>query len=311
MEMREIFARKLVEEAQNNEKVVVLDADLNTSTRTDIFKEAFPTRFIQCGIAEQNMFGWASGLASLGYIPFPSTFAAFAATRAADQINISIAYPRLNVKIPGSYCGVSTGKAGATHQTIQDMAIMRSMPNMRVLDAADGEELRQMISAMLEYEGPVYFRVLRPEVPKVFDTDYRFNWKPVLLKEGVDITLIGTGLMTHRCLEAATELTGMGINAAVLHVPCLKPLDEELLLKSAAQTGIVVTAENHSIIGGLGSAVTEILSQKAPAMVKRVGVNDLFVETGEDNEIYEKYGLTVKNIVDTAVSGLNEKRCKK
>ena len=308
MQMREIFTKKLVEEAQRNEKIVVLDADLNTSTRTDIFKEAFPTRFIQCGIAEQNMFGWASGLAALGFIPFPSTFAAFAVTRAADQINISIAYPRLNVKIAGSYCGISTGKAGATHQTIQDMAIMRSMPNMRVLDAADGEELKQMIQAMLEYDGPVYFRVLRPEVPQVFDADYHFNWNPVLLKEGKDITLIGTGLMTHRCLEAAKELTNMGIDAAVLHVPCLKPLDGELLMKSAARTGIVVTAENHSIIGGLGSAVMEILSENTPVMVKRVGVKDLFVETGDDNDIYEKYGLTVKDIINTAVAGFNEKR---
>ena len=308
MEMREVFTRTLIEEAHKNEKIVVLDADLNTSTRTDIFKETFPTRFIQCGIAEQNMFGWASGLATLGYIPFPSTFAAFTVTRAADQINISIAYPRLNVKIAGSYCGISTGKAGATHQTIQDMAIMRSMPNMRVLDAADREELGQMIRAMLEYDGPVYFRVLRPEVPQVFDTDYHFNWKPILLKEGKDITLIGTGLMTHRCLEAAKELTNMGIDAAVLHVPCLKPLDGVLLLKLAALTGIVITAENHSIIGGLGSAVAEILSEKIPVMVKRVGVNDMYVETGDDNDIYEKYGLTVKDIVHTALAGLNEKR---
>lgn len=307
MEMREVFTRKLVEISQKDERIVVLDADLNTSTRTAIYKEAFPTRFIQCGIAEQNMFGWASGLATLGYIPFPSTFAAFAVTRAADQINLSIAYPRLNVKIPGSYCGISTGKAGATHQIIQDMAIMRSMPNMRVLDAADSNELRQMLDTMIEYDGPVYFRVLRPAVPDVFDTSYRFDWKPVLLKEGKDLMLVGTGLMTHRCLEAAKELSSRGIDAAVMHVPCLKPMDGELLLKFAALTGIIITAENHSVVGGLGSAVAETVSEKIPALVRRVGVGDTFVETGDDNEVYEKYGLTVRHIFDTAVAAWSER----
>jgi transketolase len=301
MEMREVFARKLVELSQKDDRIIVLDADLNTSTRTDIYKEAYPARFIQCGIAEQNMFGWAAGLATLGYIPFPSTFAAFAVTRSVDQVNLSISYPRLNVKIPGSYCGISTGKAGATHQTVQDLAIMRSMPNMRVLDAADSEELRQMMDAMTAYDGPVYFRVLRPEVPQVFDSTYSFDWKPVLLKNGKDITMIGTGLMTFRILEAAKELTNMGIDAAVLHVPCLKPLDTGLILEFAAHTGRIVTAENHSVIGGLGSAVAEIITEKVPAIIKRVGVHDLFVETGDDNEIYEKYGLTVGHIVGAAV----------
>lgn len=301
MEMREVFARKLVELSQKDDRVIVLDADLNTSTRTDIYKEACPARFVQCGIAEQNMFGWAAGLATLGYIPFPSTFAAFAVTRSADQVNLSIAYPRLNVKIPGSYCGISTGKAGATHQTVQDLAIMRSMPNMRVLDAADSEELRQMMDAMIGYDGPVYFRVLRPEVPQVFDSSYRFDWKPVLLKDGKDITLIGTGLMTFRSLEAARELNTMGIDAAVVHVPCLKPLDTDLILEYAARTKIIVTSENHSIVGGLGSAAAEIISEKTPAIIKRVGVNDTFVETGDDNEIYEKYGLTAGHIVRAAV----------
>ena len=301
MEMREVFARKLVELSEKDERIIVMDADLNTSTKTDIFMEAYPARFIQCGIAEQNMFGWAAGLATLGYIPFPSTFAAFAVTRAADQINLSIAYPELNVKIPGSYCGISTGKAGATHQTVQDLAIMRSMPNMRVLDAADSEELKQMMDAMLQYEGPVYFRVLRPQIPKVFDSTYHFDWKPVLLKDGKDIALIGTGFMTHLVVEAAKVLTDKGVEAAILHVPCLKPLDQELILKYAAKTGKIVTAENHSVIGGLGSAVAEIVTEKIPAIIKRVGVADTFVETGDDDEIYQKYGLTVGHIVKEAL----------
>lgn len=301
MEMREVFARKLIELAQKDDRIIALDADLNTSTRTDLFKEACPQRFIQCGIAEQNMFGWAAGLATLGYVPFPSTFAAFAVTRSADQINLSIAYPKLNVKIPGSYCGISTGKAGATHQTVQDLAIMRSMPNMRVLDAADGEELRQMMDAMIAADGPVYFRVLRPEIPAVFGSAYRFDWKPVLIRDGKDLALIGTGLMTARNIEAARELSVRGIDAAVLHVPCLKPLDPCLILEYAARTGKMVTAENHSVIGGLGSAVAEIVSDKAPALVKRVGVSDSFVETGDDDEIYEKYGLTARHVIDKAV----------
>jgi transketolase len=301
MEMREVFAKKLIELSQKDDRIIVLDADLNTSTKTDLFKEVYPARFIQCGIAEQNMFGWAAGLATLGYIPFPSTFAAFAVTRSADQINLSIAYPKLNVKIPGSYCGISTGKAGATHQTVQDLAIMRSMPNMRVLDAADSEELRQMMDAMIAMDGPVYFRILRPEIPMVFGNTYRFDWKPVLIRDGRDLTLIGTGLMTARNIEAARELSNRGIDAAVLHVPCLKPLDSGLILEYAARTGRIVTAENHSIIGGLGSAVAEIVSERMPIIIKRVGVDDLFVETGDDNEIYEKYGLTVRHVIDKAV----------
>jgi len=306
MEMREVFAKKLVELSQKDDRIIVLDGDLNTSTKTDLYKEAFPTRFIQCGIAEQNMFGWAAGLATLGYIPFPSTFAAFAVTRAADQVNLSIAYPRLNVKIPGSYCGISTGKAGATHQTVQDLAIMRSMPNMRVLDAADGGELEQMMDAMIAYDGPVYFRVLRPEVPRVFDNAYRFDWKPALLKDGKDITLVSTGFMTHRAVEAAKELGAGGIDAAVVHVPCLKPLDASLILAYAASTGKIVTAENHSVIGGLGGAVAEAVAGKAPAVIKRVGVNDMFVETGDDDEIYEKYGLTVRHIIQAATEAIDE-----
>ena len=307
-EIRDIFGEKLIEIGRRNEKVIVLDADLNTSTRIDMFKEAFPSRFIQVGIAEQNMFGMAAGIASCGLVPFPTTFAVFSSKRACDQISISIAYPKLNVKIPGCYAGVFTGKSGATHQSVEDLAIMRSMPNMRVLDAGDGNELEQMMDAMVEYEGPVYFRVLRPSVSTVFKSDYKFNWKPVLLKDGKDIGILTTGVMTSLGLMAAAELEKQKIDASVLHIPCLKPLDPELLVKVATRCGLIVTAENHSIIGGLGGAVCELLSENCPVPVKRVGVEDYFVETGEDEDIKEKYGLTAENIKNSALALLRSRK---
>ena len=306
-EIRDIFGKKLAKLAAKNNRVIVLDADLNTSTKIDIFKHAFPARFIQVGIAEQNMFGMAAGIASCGLIPFPTTFAVFASKRACDQISISIAYPMLNVKIPGCYAGVFTGKSGATHQSVEDLAIMRSMPNMRVLDAADGNELEQIMDAIVEYVGPVYFRVLKSAVTPVFDKDYKFNWKPVLLKDGNDVAIVTTGIMTSIGVHAVKELGKQKINAALLHVPCLKPLDPELLIKIASKCGAVVTAENHSIIGGLGGAISEILSENFPVPVKRVGVEDFFVETGEDEDIKEKYGLTVENIKKSAMSLINKK----
>lgn len=295
-EMRDIFGETLIELGRQDNRIIALDADLNTSTKIDGFKQALPSQFIQMGIAEQNMFGWAAGLAASGLIPFPTTFAVFASKRACDQVSISIAYPRLNVKIPGCYCGISTGKSGATHQSVEDIAIMRSMPNMRVLDAADAIELKQMMKAMVEYDGPVYFRVLRPAVPDVFDENYRFDWKPVLIRDGHDVAIITTGYMTGVGLNAAAELEKEGLRAAVVHVPCLKPLDTELLVSIARKCGSVVTAENHSIIGGLGGAVSELLSEECPVPIKRVGVRDEFVETGEDEDILEKYGLTVKDV---------------
>lgn len=306
-EMRDIFGETLVELGKNDSRIIALDSDLNTSTRTDMFKEALPNQFIQLGIAEQNMFGWAAGLATFGLIPFPTTFAVFATKRACDQVSISIAYPKLNVKIPGCYCGISTGKSGATHQSVEDLAIMRSMPNMRVLDAADGNELKQMMKEMVKYEGPVYFRVLRPAVPDVFDNDYRFNWKPVLLRDGKDVAIISTGFMTHRSLLAADILAIEGIKASVLHVPCLKPLDPELVVKVAESCGAVITAENHSIIGGLGGAITELLSEEYPVRIMRIGVRDYFVETGEDEDILKKYGLLSNDIADAARKILRKK----
>lgn len=305
-EMRELFGEKLVNLGKSNKKMIVLDADLNTSTRTDLFKEELPGQFIQIGIAEQNLFGWAAGLATFGFIPFPTTFAAFAAKRALDQIRVSIAYPGLNVKIPGCYAGISTGKGGASHQVVEDLAVMRAMPNMRVLYAGDGNELMQMMDAIVEYEGPVYFRVLKPALPSIFNEAYKFNWKPVQLRNGKDIALISTGFMTHICIEVADKLEKQGIKATVIHVPCLKPLDPELILKAAVECGSVVTVEDHSIIGGLGGLVSEVLSEECPVYIKRLGFNDTFIESGEDDDLLKKYGLTTDDIIKASVGVLKK-----
>jgi transketolase len=297
VEMREIFGKMLVELARENPNIIVLDADLNTSTRTDLFLAEFPKRFVQCGIAEQNMFGIAAGLATMGCIPFPTTFAVFATKRACDQVSISIAYPKLNVKIPGCYPGLPTGKAGATHQSIEDLAIMRAMPNFLVVDPGDHEELRQVMRAAVAWDGPVYFRVTRPAVPDITPPGYKFQWgKAVNLRPGTDVTLIGTGFMTYYCLLAADILTKEGLKVRVDHHPCLKPLDKDMVLKAAQETGCVVTAENHSIIGGLGSAIAEALGESLPVPMERVGIRDKFVETGEVPDLFVKYQVQPEDI---------------
>ncbi|MFB0546477.1 MAG: transketolase family protein [Anaerolineae bacterium] len=308
-EMREVFGQMLVELGRENPDIFVLDADLNTSTRTILFAEEFPKRFIQCGVAEQNMMGIAAGLATAGCIPFPTTFAVFATKRACDQVSISIAYPKLNVKIPGSYPGLPVAKAGATHQSVQDLAIMRAMPNMRVVDPGDNEELRQVMRAAVEYVGPVYFRVSRPAVADLlWPQGYSFRWgKAVTLREGTDIALIGTGFMTGRCLRAAAALAEKGISARVDHHPCLKPFDREAVADAARQCGAIVTAENHSIIGGLGGAVAETLVELCPVPMQRIGVKDRFVETGEVADLFTKYQTRVEDIVSAAETALRMK----
>jgi transketolase len=300
IEMRQAFGEMLVELGRENQDIFALDADLNTSTRTDLFLNEFPKRFIQCGIAEQNMFGIAAGLAMSGCIPFPTTFAVFASKRACDQVSISIAYPKANVKIPGCYPGLPTGKSGATHQSIEDLAIMRAMPNFLVVDPGDNQELRQVMRAAVEHDGPVYFRVTRPAVPDLpFPKDYRFQWgKAVTLKEGKDVALLCTGFLTSTCLEAAKMLEVKGISARVDHHPCLKPLDAASVM-DAAGCGVIVTAENHSIIGGLGSAVAEVLAEQyhQPVSMARIGVRDKFVETGEIPDLLAKYETRAEDIV--------------
>lgn len=301
IEMREAFGRTLVELGQENPDIFVLDADLNTSTRTDLFLEEFPQRFVQCGIAEQNMVGIAAGLATIGIIPFPTTFAVFSTKRACDQVSISIAYPRANVKIPGCYPGLPTGKAGATHQSVEDLAIMRAMPNFLVVDPGDNNELRQVMHAAVEYAGPVYFRVTRPAVPDILPDEYRFVWgEAVTLRQGSDVTIIGTGFMTFYGLLAADLLAREGIDARVDHHPCLKPIDKEAIVQAAGETAGIVTVENHSIIGGLGSAVAEVLGETFPVPMERIGVRDKFVETGEVADLFVKYEVRPEDIAAAA-----------
>jgi len=309
-EMREAFGQMLVELGRENPNIFVLDADLNTSTRTVLFAEEFPKRFIQCGVAEQNMMGIAAGLAATGCIPFPTTFAVFATKRACDQVSISIAYPRLNVNIPGSYPGLPVAKAGATHQSVEDLAIMRAMPNMRVVDPGDNEELRQVMRAAVEYAGPVYFRVSRPAVPDLpWPTGYSFQWgKAVTLREGTDIALLGTGFMTARCLGAAAALAQKGISARVDHHPCLKPFDQEAVADAAHKCGGILTTENHSIIGGLGSAAAEALVETCPVPMRRIGIQDQFVETGEVADLFAKYHTRMEDIVRAAEEMVRMKR---
>ncbi len=300
-EMRDVFGKTLLELGHEFPNIIVLDADLHTSSKAVYFKQAFPARFIQCGIAEQNMFGIAAGLATQGYIPFPCTFAVFAAKRALDQVSISIAYPKLNVKIPGSYVGIPTSRAGASHNAVTDMAIMRGMPHMRVADPGDNWELRSMMRAAVLTEGPVYFRVTRYTLPDLFGEGHQFAWgRGHRLREGADVTLIGTGMMTGFCLQAADLLARDGIWADVLHYGSVKPIDEDLIAESARKTGAVVTAENASVIGGLGSAVAEVLGERAPAVLRRIGVQDRFIESGGVAELLAEYRLRPEDIAAAA-----------
>jgi len=300
-EMRDVFGKTLVELGEEYPEVVVLDADLHTSSKAVYFKRAFPTRFIQCGIAEQNMFGIAAGLATQGFIPFPSTFAAFATTRALDQISISIAYPNLNVKIPGSYAGVPTSRAGASHNAITDLAIMRATPNMRVADPGDNRELRSLMYGAVQSAGPVYFRITRYTLPDLFGDDYAFAWgKGARLQEGADVTLIGTGMMTGLCLEAAELLARDGLWAEVLHCGSLKPIDADLVANSALKTGAVVTTENASVIGGLGSAVAQVVGARAAAVLRHIGVPDRFTESGGVRELLAHYHMCPEDIAAAA-----------
>ncbi len=307
-EMRDVFGHSLVDLARELPEIVVLDADLNTSSKTLYFKDAYPTRFVQCGIAEQNMFGIAAGLATQGYIPFPSTFAVFATKRALDQISISIAYPRLNVKIPGSYVGIPTSRAGASHNSVTDMANMRALPNMRVADPGDNRDLIAIMRAAVETPGPIYFRVTRYTLPDLFAKDHTFAWgRGERLLEGAEVTLIGTGMMTHLCVEAAETLRRDGISAEVIHCGSVKPIDRSLIVESAAKTGAVVTAENASVIGGLGSAVAEVLSEESPALLRRIGVHDTFVESGGIDELLAKHRMRPADIAAAAREAVDQR----
>ncbi len=290
---RESYGNALKELGAENPNVLVLDADLAGATKTGVFKKAYPDRFFDCGIAEGNMVGIAAGLATTGKIPFCSSFAMFAAGRAFEQVRNSVGYPHLNVKIAATHAGISVGEDGATHQCNEDIALMRTIPGMVVINPADDVEARAAVKAAAEYEGPVYLRFGRLAVPVFNDeANYKFEiGKGILLREGTDLTIVATGLCVNSALEAAEKLAAEGISAEVINIHTIKPLDEEIILKSAKKTGKVVTAEEHSVIGGLGSAVCDVLSEKLPTPVKKIGVYDVFGESGPAVKLLEKYKL--------------------
>lgn len=297
---RDSYGNALVELGKGHENLVVLDADLAGATKTSIFKKAFPERHIDCGIAEANMTGIAAGLATCGKVPFMSSFAMFAAGRAFEQVRNSIGYPHLNVKIGASHAGISVGEDGATHQCNEDIALMRTIPEMVVINPCDDVEARAAVKAAYEYVGPVYLRFGRLAIPVINDeSTYKFQiGKGIVLKEGKDITLVATGLCVYETLEAAKKLAQDGIDAEVINIHTIKPLDEELILSSAKKTGKVVTVEEHSVIGGLGSAVCDCLSENAPTKVMKIGIYDTFGESGPAKALLEKYGLTADHIYE-------------
>ena len=297
---RESYGNALAELGAQNPNIVVLDADLAGATKTGIFKKAFPERHIDCGIAEGNMMGVAAGLATCGKIPFASSFAMFAAGRAFEQVRNSIGYPHLNVKIGATHAGISVGEDGATHQCNEDIAIMRTIPGMTIICPADDVEARAAVKAAAEYAGPVYMRFGRLAVPVINDeANYKFEiGKGITLKEGKDVTIIATGLEVNESLEAAKLLEADGISAEVINIHTIKPLDKELVVASAKKTGKVVTVEEHSVIGGLGGAVAEALSEEAPTKMLRIGMMDKFGQSGPAKALIEYYGLDGKSIYE-------------
>ena len=295
------FGKALAEHGGRNERLLVLDADVCTSTQTHFFREAWPDRFYQCGIAEANMIGMAAGMASVGYTPFVSAFAVFLAKRAIDQIRVSVAYPALDVKLNGAYGGLPTGQAGATHSSVEDIAVMRAMPNMKVLVPGDPVETADAVRLALETPGPVYLRTVRCPVPVIFPEGHRMELgKGLELHPGGDIALISTGMMTPKALAAAEMLKKSGISARVIHLGTIKPLDTEIIIKAARECGHIVTIENHSVLGGLGGAVAEVLTEHAPCFQTRLGFPDIFMESGNDEAIFSKLGMNTENIASRA-----------
>ncbi len=297
---RESYGNALAELGKEHEDVVVLDADLAAATKTGVFKKAFPERHIDCGIAECNMIGVAAGLSTTGKVPFASSFAMFAAGRAFEQVRNSVGYPKLNVKIGATHAGISVGEDGASHQCNEDIALMRTIPGMVVINPADDVEAKAAVKAAYEHQGPVYLRFGRLAVPVINDRpDYKFELgKGVVLREGKDLAIIATGLPVANCLEAAEKLAADGIEAKVINIHTIKPLDEELVVAAAKETGKVVTVEEHSVIGGLGSAVCDVLCAQAPTKVLKIGINDTYGESGPAAELVKKYGLDADSIYE-------------
>ncbi len=304
---RDAYGKTLVKLGKKHEDLVVLDADLSKSTKTASFKEEFPDRFFNVGIAEQNLACVAGGLSLAGKVPFASSFAMFATGRAFEMIRNSLCYPKLNVKIAATHAGITVGEDGASHQANEDVAIMRAIPNMTVLVPADGVETEQIIEAAYHYNGPVYIRLGRSGVPVLYDENYKFQiGKASRLREGKDVSIIAMGIMVSKALEAAEMLAEEGIQASVYNMSTIKPIDADAI-EEAAQTGCVVTAEEHSIIGGLGSAVAEVLGERCPVPLERVGIMDTFGESGKPDELLKKYGLTAENIASAVIRTLDRK----
>jgi transketolase len=299
--MRDAFGEALVALGYENPNVVALDADLAPATKLSAFAAAFPDRFFQVGVAEQNMAGVAAGLATVGFVPFVSTFACFASCRIADQVRTSIAQPGLNVKTIGPYSGLLTGQTGKTHQAVEDIAMYRGMPGVTIVAPADGLETAMATMAIAEFPGPVYMRLTRDPAPVIMDADHHFEiGRAYLLREGDALTLISTGSMTPTALQAASALSAEGLETTVLHVPTIKPLDTEAVVAAARRTGLVLTVEEHNIHGGFGGAIAEALGEHYPVPVFRMGIQDTFGESGPNEALLEKYGLTARHVVQQA-----------
>lgn len=306
--VRDAYGETLVELGKEREDIVVLDADLSKSTKTMMFAEKFPERFFNMGVAEQNMMGVAAGLAACGKTVFASSFAVFATGRVYDQIRQSIAYPRLNVKIVASHAGITVGGDGASHQINEDIALMRVIPNMTILVPADYYETKKMVRASAEYDGPVYIRLGRSSTPVIFDESYEFEiGKANVIRDGDDVSIIAMGLMVPVALEGAEELAKKGIDARVINMSTVKPIDEKAIIKAAKETGAIVTAEEHNIIVGMGSAVAEVLTKHVKVPQRRVGIPDVFGESGESEELMANYGLTVRDIVESSEKAIKRK----
>lgn len=297
--LREAFGEAVAEIGETEPRLVVLDGDLGSSTRADIFEAAHPDQFYQMGIAEQNLLGVAAGMATLGLIPYVSTFAAFSVARALDSIRVLIAQTGLNVKITGGYAGLLAGMTGKTHLMFNDVAIMRSLAGITVVSPADEVETRSAVRVVTRFDGPVYIRLSRPNTPIIFPESYEFELgKTVVIRDGGDVTVLSTGTQTARTYEAAELLARRGIDVHLVHVPTLKPLDDEAIIEAAAKTRLVVTVEEHSVIGGLGGAIAETLADKYPVRVARLGIQDVYGESGPDDALLDKYGLSATRVAD-------------
>ena len=306
---RDAYGKALVELGEKDERVIVLDADLAAATKTGAFKKAFPERFFDTGIAESNMMGIAAGLATTGYTVFASSFAMFAAGRAFEQVRNTIGYPHLNVKIGATHAGISVGEDGASHQCCEDIALMRTIPGMVIINPADDIEARAAVLAVAKYEGPVYMRFGRLAVPRIFDENYKFEiGKAVTLKEGTDVTVIATGLLVAEAVEAAKILESEGISVNLINMATIKPLDKKAVIAAAKKTGCIVTAEEHNIIGGLGSAVSEAVCEEYPVPVVKLGVEDTFGKSGPAVELLHLFGLDAEHIVEKAKLALSLKK---